>query len=203
MAIFKANRETILPKQKFYFSAPSGETSKLFKTSWKPNMINDMIFWGDANSRNIKSDNNGVYYWKDNSGKMNHGYQTNNKPTHLNNIINGFPALYFNNIDSIIVDLSINYFTIITVTKVIDDDYIYEFGEVAGDGGFYLNGDTNSLSINNSGLKSQKSNGNGWFSGDWEILTHKYGGTHESNSLYINNQFINYHQIFMMMILVI
>jgi len=196
MSIFLTQSATTLNQNHNDKNFLKTNESKIFKTTWKPNMINDMIFWGDANSRNIKNDN-GIYYWKDNSGKMNHGFQVTNKPTQQSNIINGYPAIYFDNNQSIKIRLKINYFTIFCVVKTEDNDYLYEFGNATNaNDGFYLNGDANSLFINKSSLVSQKTNGYGWLTTDWQILTHKYNGTHDSSSLYKNNQFVNLSDYF-------
>jgi len=178
MSIFTANN-------KFLTS-----DSNMFVTKWKPNMIDDIIFWGYANSRNINQDVDGVYYWKDNSGKMNHAYQPyTNRPHYVREMLNGYPVLYFNNNDNIKFEVNINYFTIISVVKVLDSDYLYSFGTDNNDG-FYLNGDDNSILVEKTNHLSQKSNGSDWFSGDWEIITHKYDGFHNGHTLFINNNYV-------------
>ena len=166
--------------------------NKIFKTNWKPNQISDMIFWSDANSRNIIKDSyNRVSYWKDNSGLMNHSAQSLNskKPLLVENVKNGHPSLYFQSDKFLQMTLNINYFTIFSVISTTNNNYIYSYGD--DDTGFYLNGDTNVLKVSNSGTTSTKNYTNNWLSGSWKILIHQYNGTNLSHKLIINKENIN------------
>lgn len=176
MSIFKTNKIPTI-------------NNTILKTDWKPNNIPNIVFHGDSNSRNIISNNNFISSWLDSSGKMTNCIQTNNskKPEYINNIINGFPVIHFNN-TMLEIPLTLNKFTIFSVVKCFDNDTLYEFGDSST--GFYLNGKNNSISVNN-GLTSIKKYNNSWLTSDWKILCHQYNGTHYSHNLYINGTFVN------------
>jgi len=172
--------------------------NKYFKTDWKPNRVNGIVFWGDSNSRNINITNNKIYEWNDSSGNLNNATQTNDnrKPSYIDDTLNGYPVIYFQNTKSLKIPLTLDYFTIFTVIKAFDNDIVYEFGDdTETESGFYLNGQINSLGVSNSGLSniaSVKQNTNGWLSsgGTWKIIAHQYNGTHNTHRMIINNEFV-------------
>lgn len=165
--------------------------NKMFITPWKPNKLPGLVFWGDANSKNIVSSDNIVDKWLDISGHLNNGIQTSNskKPIFINNIINGYPALYFQNTKSLTIPLTLNYYTIFSVVKCNDNDTLYEFGDTNSNTGFYLNGGSNSIAtskntgISNSSIKTVSNN---WLAGGWKIIVHRYNGTHSTHTLFVN-----------------
>lgn len=175
-----------------YFS----DNSKMFSDniSWTPRKITDLIFWGKPEKRYIIKENDIIFTWKDNSGKLNDAVQTNvfNNPHCVDNFINGYPSLYFQNDKFLKIPLTINYFTIFTVIKSNSNNIVYEFGDdTNNETGFYLNGDNNSIGVSNSGLSnlaSIKDNGDDWLlDNQWKIITHQYNGTHISHRLFINS----------------
>jgi len=170
-----------------FFSA----NNKMLITPWNPGRIPGLIFWGDANLKNIISSNNNVDKWLDSSGNLNNGVQTSSskKPIFINNIINGYPALYFQNTKSLTIPLTLNYYTIFSVVKCNDNDTLYEFGNTNSNTGFYLNGGSNSIATSkNTGLPNStiRTYSNNWLAGGWKILVHRYGGTNSTHNLYIN-----------------
>lgn len=168
--------------------------NKVFTTPWKPNRISNMIFWSDANSRNIVESDGLINMWRDNSGNLNNAVQLteNRKPTVINDVINGYPALYFQNSKCLNIPLYINYFTTFTVISSSNSNYIYEFSnDATNNTGFFLNGDTNTLKVTFvSGMTidtSSKNYTSNWLSsGGWKIVVHQYNGTHLSHRLIIN-----------------
>jgi hypothetical protein len=164
--------------------------NKIFKTIWKPNKINGIEFWGDSNIKNIRLNDGLVYDWIDISGKMNNATQdfTAYLPTIVENVINDYSSLYFQDNKYLKLPLYLNQFTIFTVIKSNDNGVVYSFGNNAT--GFYLSGEDKAISTNKIGY-SIKKNSNNWLSGNWKILTHQYNGTHSSHKLYVNNSNIN------------
>ena len=158
MSIFKTNKIPTI-------------NNTILKTDWKPNNIPNIVFHGDSNSRNIISNNNFISSWLDSSGKMTNCIQTNNskKPEYINNIINGFPVIHFNN-TMLEIPLTLNKFTIFSVVKCFDNDTLYNDVSIP-----YL----------------MKKYNNSWLTSDWKILCHQYNGTHYSHNLYINGTFVN------------
>ena len=169
--------------------------NKTLITSWKPSRINGLVFWGDSNSINISCSNNRVSTWLDSSGNMNNGIQTSTtkKPYYIKNVINGYSAILFQNVNNLSINLNLNTFTIFTVIKSINNNYVYEFGSSTETStGFYLNGNTNAIGVSvsgitNSTIKEQPINWLSSGSTDWKIITHQYNGTHVSHKLYINS----------------
>ena len=169
--------------------------NKIFKSPWSPNKLDGMVFWGDANSRNIQIENNLISEWNDTSGSQNNAVQTTTsfKPTYVENFINGFPALYFQNNKCVNIPLTLDYFTIFTVIKSNNNKTVYEFGDNSSiDSGFVLNGDKKCITVTNSGLSniaSQKEYENSWLvDSNWKIIAHQYNGTHSTHRLFINSE---------------
>lgn len=164
--------------------------NKILKTAWKPNRINGIEFWSDSNIKNIRLHDGLVHGWIDISGKMNNAVQdfTAYFPTFLENVINSYSSLYFQDNKYLKIPLYLEQFTIFTVIKSNDNGVVYEFGDNTT--GFYLSGEDKTISTNKVGY-SIKKNSNNWLSGNWKILTHQYNGTHSSHKLYINNSNIN------------
>jgi hypothetical protein len=182
-----------------YFS----ENNIKFYTEWSPRSIGNMIFWGKPEKRYITKNINNISIWKDNSGMMNDAKQINgyNNPIFVENYVNGYPALFFQNDKFLTIPLNINNFTIFTVIKSNNNKIVYEFGDNTNiETGFYLSGDRNSIAVSNSGLSnlaSIKDNGINWLSDNtWKILTHQYNGTHSSHKLFINSIFQNMNNYF-------
>lgn len=170
--------------------------NKLFLTNWKPNILNNMVFWGQVNKKYIIEENNIVYKWKDNSGLMNDAIQKYDfyKPLFIDNYINGYPVLYFDNDYFLKIPLKMNYFTIFTVIKTLNPEIVYEFGNsTINETGFFLTGDRNSIGVSNGGfsnLVSIKNNGDDWLvDNNWKILTHQYNGFHRNHNLFINKNY--------------
>ena len=94
--------------------------NKMIITPWKPNRISGLSFWGDSDTKNIIRNGNSIDSWLDSSGKLNNAVQTitNKKPIYIENIINGFPSLYFQNVSMLNIPLYLNYFTIFTVITI-------------------------------------------------------------------------------------
>jgi len=166
--------------------------NKVFTTPWKPNRISGLIFWSDANTRNILQNENLIHQWKDNSGNLNHAIQINDsyKPSLVDSVINGYPAIMFQNTRFLNISLTLNYYTVFTVINSLNNKYIYEFGNNCNTGtGFYLTGDvsavrTAKLSVSYSA--TAKDYNDNWLSGSWKILSHQYDGTNKGHKLYIN-----------------
>ena len=171
------------------------QNNKIFTTPWSPKDVNNMLFWGDANSRNIIKDSNGINTWKDSSGNMIDATQTNNskKPIYLENIINGYPVLYFQNKSIIIPSLHLNEFTVVSVVKSFNSNFLYEFGETENTGGFFMNGGNNSIAVSSNGLSnaSIKNNGTNWLPGSWKIIIHRYYNSHITHNMYVNGVYFN------------
>jgi len=170
----------------------------IFRTIWKPSSLDDMIFWGNSNKKNIIIDEenpqiNNIKTWIDISGKINNATQNNFslQPEYKND------ALYFNITNNIQVNLNINYFTIFTLSKISNNNILYEFGDdVSDETGFRLIGtDDNSISVSKNGFSglatSRNTNDNNWLdNNNLQLICHSYGGTNQSHKLYINNSFI-------------
>lgn len=181
--------------------------NKILSTSWKPSSIDGLIFWGDSSPINIISSNNRISTWLDSSGKLNNGIQLNStkKPHYIKNIINGYSAIFFENIHNISIPLTLNKFTIFTVMKSFNNNNVYEFGlSTDTSTGFYLNGSTKAIAVSVSGLSSCsiKEQPLNWINtgSTWKIIIHQYDGTHESHKLYINSNlcfsptYLNYNK---------
>ena len=174
-----------------------GGDNKLLTTPWTPSRIPGLIFWGEANKRNVVLNNGNISIWKDSSGNQNNANQiySSKRPILIENHTNGYPSIYFqNNKQLIISSLPItDSFTIITVIRTLDNDTVYEYGDnLSGTGNnFYLNGGTNSISLTNSGLSSSKSNSSNWLGGSLKIILHQYNGDHSSHKMFINGEFVN------------
>jgi len=174
------------------------QNNKTLTTPWKPSKINGLIFWGDSNPINISANSNRISTWLDSSGKMNNGIQTTSskKPYYIKDVINGHSAILFQNINNLSIKININVFTIFTVIKSINNNYVYEFGSsTENTTGFYLNGNTNAMAVSVSGISNctiKKQNVNWLSSGstEWKIITHQYNGTHSSHNLFINSNMI-------------
>jgi hypothetical protein len=173
-----------------YFS----ENDIKFSSDWSPRNIGNIVFWGKPEKRYILRSSNNISVWKDNSGMMNDAKQENatNNPSFVDNFVNGYPSIYFQNDRFLSIPLTINTFTIFTVLKTKNDNIVYEFGDnTNSETGFYLSGNRNSIAVSNSGLPnlaSIKDKGTSWLSDNtWKILTHQYNGTHLSHKLFINS----------------
>jgi len=175
------------------------KSSIIFKSKWKPSEINGILFWGDSTEKNIRKEDNKINLWLDKSGRINNGYQniTSQKPIFKKNVINGFNALYFDLAHNIKIDLTLDYFTVISVIKINNDGVLYELGDgVETETGFKLEGSSSS-SINttlNGDTSTRKNTDNSTWLSDgstYKIITHQYNGTHLSHNLYINNSYIS------------
>jgi len=172
--------------------------SHLFQTVWKPNLINGMIFWGNNDKKNIVTENNKVLKWKDISGCLNNGTQTNLNiaPVFKENITNGHNALYFENNNNIEIVLKLNHFTVITVLNIVNNSFLYEFSDsTISNTGFFISGDdydSIATSKYGYGISTRKNTLNDhWLSdgNDYKMINHQYGGTHYSHNLFINNNY--------------
>lgn len=172
--------------------------NKVLESTWKPSRISSMIFWSDSSNRNVSHTNGLVHKWLDNSGKLNHAFQTTNtrKPLIVNNVKNGYPALYFQSSQFLNIPLHINYYTTFTVVNASNNNYIYEFStDASTNTGFYLNGSTNAIKTTFSGttlLTSSKNFMNNWLTmgNPWKIIVHQYDGTHVNHRLIINKSIV-------------
>jgi len=170
----------------------------ILKTIWKPNLIDDMIFWGNANKKNIIIDEsnispNKIKTWKDISGNLNNAFQSNFnlQPEYKDK------SIYFNIMNNIKVDLTINYFTIFTLSKITNNNILYEFGDdVMNETGFRLLGtEYNSISVSKNGfsglVSSRDTNDVNWLdNNNLQLICQVYGGTNQSHKLFINNSYI-------------
>ena len=171
--------------------------NKILGTPWNPTRISGMLFWSNSNKKNITLVDNKITVWKDNSGYLNNGIQTypSRQPYYIDNIINGYPALYFQSNKNITIpSLYMNRFTIFTVINSNDNNLVYEFGNNTQTAtGFYLNGSTNTIGVSYSGLTSAsiKNYTTNWLSSGntWKIISHQYDGTHASHKMYINGDY--------------
>lgn len=169
----------------------------IFKGNWSPTEYDNLVFWSNANVKNVKLNvSNLIYSWKDNSGNMSDAIQLSSirQPVISKNKINGFPTIYFQNSKFLRINLNLDYYTIILVMQSSDNDFVYEYGDNAETStGFYLNGSNiNSISTTISGFTgsaSVKSSPSNWLSSDWKIISHMYDGTHSGHMLFENNTF--------------
>lgn len=163
----------------------------MFRTNYKITSIDDIILWLEPSKKNITLSNNKISSWKDISGNMNNTIQTDNSymPKYQQNSLNGYPSILFDNDKFLKVNLNIDYFTIFTVFRSIDNNYLYEYGEdTTSETGFFLNGDNNpTIGVSKNGTTStQKTYLDNWGIGDWRIVTHYYNGTHATHRIKIN-----------------
>ena len=178
--------------------------NNIFKTIWYPNNYDSLIFWSNANKKNVVTTNDTISVWLDNSGNLNNASQSlqTRQPVHVENIINGFPALYFQNNKVLKTELELNNFTIMSVVKASNNDIVYEYGNSTEDyTGFYLYGSTPTIAVSNSGytnLASVKSYSNNWLSSGntWKIITHSYNGTSNTHKMYINNIYVSMSTVY-------
>jgi len=170
------------------------KSPNILKTIWKPNLIPDILFWGNSNKKNIVIGEYDIEKWFDISGKLNHAQQTD--IFHQPQYING--ALYFNLDSNIQVDLNVDYFTIFTVSKISNDNILYEFGDnVTNETGFRLIGTSNnSLAVSKNGFgdlaTTKETNDGNWLSNNnLQLICHQYDGTDLSHNLFINSSYIS------------
>ena len=167
--------------------------NNIFKTSWKPSEISDLTFWSDIELKNLSINNNNIYRWIDKSGNYHNAIQQNILKQPTLSTYNNFNTIYFQNNDLLQINLSLNYYTVITVAYTLDNDILYEFGtDITTNTGFYLSGDIPTIETAKNGNTSTsiKSYTNNWLSGNLKIITHKYNGFHTGHTLYINDNYI-------------
>ena len=133
-------------------------TANILNTDYKISSISGLTLWLESSKKNIKLDiNNKIIQWNDISGNMNHATQTNDsyKPLYETGILNGYNSIRFNSNKYLSSLLTLNYFTIFTIYKSSNSQYVYEYGNDTNNStGFYLSGDLNTISVNKSGNKS-------------------------------------------------
>lgn len=168
--------------------------NKVFQTPWNPGRLSNMIFWSDASNKNINQSNGRIHMWRDNSGNLNNAIQIIDirKPSVVDNIKNGYPALFFQGSQCLNIPLYLNYYTTFTVVSALNNNYIYEFSnDATTNTGFYLNGNTNAIKTTFSGstlLTTSKNYTSNWLTSgnSWKIIVHQYDGTHYGHRLIIN-----------------
>ena len=86
--------------QSSFDDSMAAEFKGILSQGFDPRQLQDLMLWLDASNTNsiLKDENSLVYKWLDRSGFNNHATQDvlNNKPTLLDNQLNGKPVLDFN-----------------------------------------------------------------------------------------------------------
>jgi len=175
------------------------KSPNILKTIWKPSKIEGLVFWSDSSEKNIITKNSKVLKWVDKSGNLNNALQDTiiNQPLFQKNVIGEHHALYFDLIHNIQIQLSLDYFTVISVVNATNNDTLYEFGQdVSTETGFKLDGEsTSSINTTKFGSISTRRNTDNptWLSegSTYKIINHQYNGSHISHLLYVNNSYIS------------